>query len=256
MPTAEIDAIVDRLGTVVADARARRRRLGFFAAVYGQTTREVRREVEAGAFDDDARMARFVALFARRYLDALEAWQAGGQPTRSWRAAFRATERTDRVILQHVLLGMNAHINVDLAIVAASLCPGDSIVDLKDDFNRINDILERLMGPVQACIGRFSPLLHVLAAVGGDVDNEVLNFSIRVARRESWQQAVTLAHLDGERRALAIDSLDRKVAVLARLVGQPGGVLERAVDVVAFLESDDVVAVIDALAAVVPTPVP
>jgi hypothetical protein len=50
--------------------------------------------------------------------------------------------------------------------------------------------------------------------------------------------------------------LDRKVAVLARLVVEPGGILERAVDVVAHLESDDVVAVIDALALVEPRPLP
>jgi len=247
VPTPEIDAVVDRLDDVVADARARRLRLGFFAAMYRQVTTTVRREVEAGSFDDDARMARFVAMFAGRYLEAHRLWEAGEQPTRSWRAAFRATERSDRVILQHVLLGMNAHINLDLAVVAATISPGDAIAELKDDFGRINDILQRLMVPLQDTIGRFSPLLHVLWAVGGDSDDEVLNFSIRVARADAWNHAVALAHLGGDRRAVAVDLLDRKVAMLARLVAQPGGILERAVDVVAFLESDDVVAVIDAL---------
>ncbi len=256
VPTPEIDAIVDRLDGIVADARARRHRYGFFAAMYRQTTDAVRQEVEAGRFDDDARMARFVAMFAERYLTAVRTWEAGQQPTRSWRAAFRATDRKDVLILQHLVLGMNAHINLDLAIVAAAICPGDSIVELKADFGRINDVLQRLMDPVKACVGRFSPLLYVLGAVGGETDDEVFNFSIRVARHDAWQQAVTLAHLDAERAALAIDSLDRKVAVLARLVAQPGGVLNRAVDVVAFLESDDVVAVIDALALVEPTPLP
>ncbi|HEX7277565.1 MAG TPA: DUF5995 family protein [Acidimicrobiales bacterium] len=256
MPTPEIDAIVERLDGIVADARARRHRYGYFAAMYRQTTAAVRREIEAGHFDDDARMARFVAMFAERYLTAVRTWEAGHQPTRSWRAAFRVTERKDALILQHLLLGMNAHINLDLAVVAAAISPGDSIVELKGDFERINDVLQRLMDPVKDCVGRFSPLLHVLEAVGGDTDDQILNFSIRVARNDAWQQAVTLAHLDAERAALAIDSLDRKVAVLAHLVAQPGGVLNRAVDLVAFLESDDVVAIIDALALVEPTPRP
>lgn len=241
---------------MIADARARRHRSGLFAAMYRQVTVTVRQEVEAGRFDDDARMARFVALFADRYLTAFQTWAAGQQPTRSWRAAFRATERRDAVILQHLLLGMNAHINLDLAIVAATISPGDSIESLKADFGRVNDILQRLMDPIRDCVTRFSPLLHVLWAVGGDADDEILNFSIRVARRDAWQQAVTLAHLNAEQAALAVDSLDRKVAVLGRLVAQPGGVLNRAVDVVAFLESDDVVAVIDALGTVEPIPLP
>ncbi|MEA2931418.1 MAG: hypothetical protein QOI56_203 [Actinomycetota bacterium] len=256
MPTPEIDAIVDRLDALVADARARRHRRGFFAAMYRQVTDTVRRDVAAGAFDDDARMGRFVALFAGRYLDAVGTWDAGGRAPRSWRATFVAGERKDRVILQHLLLGMNAHINLDLAVVAATIAPGDTIFELKDDFGRINDILGRLMEPLQDCIGRFSPLLHVLWAVGGGADDEVLNFSLRVARADAWHQAVTLAHLDPGRRAGAIDALDRKAAVLARLVAQPGGILERAVDVVAFAESDDLVAVIDALGQVRPKPLP
>ena len=256
VPVPEIEAIVKRLDRVVDDARARRHRSGYFAAMYRQTTWAVQREVEAGSFDDDARMARFVGMFAGRYLEAVRLWQGGQDPTRSWRTTFRTDERTDAVILQHLLLGMNAHINLDLAVVAAALCPGDSIFGLKGDFGRINDILQRLLPPVQACISHFSPLLHVLWAVGGDTDDEVLHFSIKVARREAWQQAVTLAHTSADRLPRAIDSLDRRVAVLGKLVAQPGGVLQHAVDVVGFLESDNVVAVIDALAKVEPEPLP
>ncbi len=256
MSTPEIDAVVERLDRLVVDARARRHRYGFFAAMYRQVTVTVRREVEAGHFDDDARMARFVAMFAERYLIAARSWQAGQKPTRSWQAAFATTPRKDALILQHILLGMNAHINLDLAVVAAAISPGDSIVDLEGDFGRINDVLRRLMDPIQDCVGRFSPMLHLLWEVGGSADDEVLNFSIRVARRDAWQQAVTLAHLDREQLPLAIDSLDRKVAVLARLVAQPGGVLNHAVDVVRYLESKNVVKVIDALATVEPLPLP
>ena len=256
MALPEIDAIVHRLDGVIAQARGRRHRNGLFAAMYRQTTKAVAREVEAGSFDDDARMARFVSQFAGRYLEALPIWEAGQQPTRSWRAAFRATDRADVLILQHLLLGMNAHINLDLAVTAAAICPGDSIVELKADFGRINDILHALLEPVRDCIAQFSPLLHILWDLGGDVDDGVLNFSIRVARNDAWQQAVTLAHLGTGQLAPAVDSLDRKVAVLARLVAQPGGVLDRAVDVVGFLESNDVVAVMDALAEVTPEPLP
>ena len=50
--------------------------------------------------------------------------------------------------------------------------------------------------------------------------------------------------------------LDRKVAVLARVVVEPGGILDRAVDVVAYLESDDVWVPFDALGRVKPKPLP
>ena len=247
MPNADIDATVARLSQAIGETRARNPRLALFGAMYRQTTVAVGRGVDAGVFDDGDRMGRFIALFAGRYLEALRVATAGGQPTRSWRMAFAAAERPDRVILQHLVLGINAHINLDLGIVAAQVAPGDAIAGLKDDFGRINDVLGRLAPPVQDCLGRFSPLLHVLFTVSGRKDDEVLNFSFKVARSEAWAQAVTLAHLDPAIVPLAIDSLDRKVSVLGRLVTDPGGVMERAVDVVAFTESDDIVAIVDAL---------
>ena len=250
MANADVDAAVAELDLVLADARLRQPRLGLFAAMYRQTTIAVGRGIDAGAFDDGERMGRFITHFAGRYLAAYHALQAGGEPTRSWKVAFAATQRTDTVILQHLILGINAHINLDLGIVAAQMAPGDTIAGLHADFNRINNVLGNLAPAVQDCIGRFSPLLHVLFRVGGKKDDEMLNFSFEVARDEAWSQAVTLAHLDPVVASTTIDSLDRKVSVLAKLVADPGGVMEHAVQVVAFTESDDVVAVVDALSKV------
>lgn len=116
---------------------------------------------------------------------------------------------------------------------------------------RVNAILSALLPKVRACIGRFSPLLDVIDRVGGADDDEILNFSIRVARDEAWSRAVMLAATDdAARRAELVGSLDRGVAVLGKVVASPGGLLGRAVDLVAAIESDDVVAVMDALGGV------
>jgi hypothetical protein len=228
----------------VAQAEADRR--GWFTAMYRQTTRAVRERTAAGTFDDPDRMGRFVERFAGRYLEPLRAHREGRPVPRCWRAAFEAGR--DHLILQHLLLGMNAHVNLDLAVVAAETCPGEEITSLHDDFMRVNDILGALLPKVRSCIGRFSPLLDVIDRVGGGEDDEVLNFSLRVARKEAWSQALVLAATpDPVRRVELIDSLDRGVAVLAKVVATPGGLLQRAVDLVAATESDNVVGVMDAL---------
>ena len=214
--------------------------------MYRQTTRAVRTRTAAGAFDDPERMGRFVERFAARYLEPLRTHRDGRPVPRCWRAAFEAG--SDHLILQHLLLGMNAHVNLDLAVVAAETCPGEEITSLHDDFMRVNDILGALLPKVRSCIGRFSPLLDVIDRIGGGEDDEVLNFSLRVARKEAWSQALVLAATpDPARRDELIDSLDRGVAVLGKVVASPGGLLQRAVDLVAATESDDVVGVMDAL---------
>ena len=234
-------------------ARGNADRRGWFTAMYRQTTRAVRDRTAAGAFDDPERMGRFVERFAARYLGPLRAHPEGRPVPRCWRIAFEAG--TDHLILQHLLLGMNAHVNLDLAVVAAETCPGEEIDSLHDDFMRVNDILGALLPKVRFCIGRFSPLLDVIDRIGGGEDDEILNFSIRVARKEAWSQALVLASTDDPaRRAELVDSLDRAVAVLGKVVASPGGLLQRAVDLVAATESDDVVAVMDALGEVAPDP--
>jgi hypothetical protein len=223
-------------------------RRGWFGAMYLQTTRTVRDRVAAGLFDDAERMCRFVEAFAARYLTPLQASRQGQPVPRCWALAFDTAARRDKVILQHLLLGINAHVNLDLAVVAAEICPGEQIGSLNDDFMRVNAVLAELLPAVRACIGRFSPLLDVIDRVGGADDDEILNFSIRVAREEAWSQALLLAATDDPaRRAQLVDSLDRAVSVLGKVVASPGGLLRRAVDLVAATESDDVVAVMDAL---------
>ncbi len=251
-PAADIDAVIRDLDVVIDDARASACRLGFFASLYRGMTAAVKQGVEDGSFDDGTRMSRLAGAFAARYFDALGAWRGGEVPTRSWRVAFETAGREDRLILQHLLLGVNAHINLDLAVAAAELAPGAAIGDLQDDFLRISDTIERLLDPVQEVVGRFSPLLGTLDLVGGRTDEHVLNFSLEVARGDAWRQAVVLAQLDESQRGEAVFLTDRRVAFLGGILKDPGGRLGPAVDVIRFAESDDVRAVIDGLRAIDP----
>jgi len=53
--------------------------------------------------------------FAGLYLDALLADQRGERPPGPWAVAFAAADTAALPPLRHTLLGMNAHINYDLA---------------------------------------------------------------------------------------------------------------------------------------------
>ena len=246
---------VVRLLTAVTDrARAAAHRRGYFAAMYRQMSVAVEQRIAGGYFNDGPRMSRLTAAFANRYLDALDTFSAGAEPTRSWRASFSCAERRDRLILQQVVLGINAHVNLDLGVAAAEVAPGDQIHDLRADFERINNVIGGLLDAVQESIGAFSPLLDLLWRVSDRPGDEVLNFSFKVARDEAWRHAVVLAGLPASERPGVIDSFDRAAALLARLVIEPGGILGRTVSIVKHTEHEDVRAVIDALASVEPQP--
>jgi Family of unknown function (DUF5995) len=216
-----IDEVIERLNETLLWATAEQSRIGYFAALYKGVTDKVREGIASGLFEDGARMERLDVIFANRYLDALRMFRAGEQPTRSWLFAFESTEGTNPIVLQHLLLGINAHINLDLGVAAAEVSKGSEIGALRRDFDSINDILASRVSVVQAQIARVSPLISLLARVDPTADRAVINFSIGRARDQAWTVAELLACIHPSEWPNRIDVLDRATTSLARLIRDP-----------------------------------
>jgi len=125
----------------------------FFLATYLRTTRAVAEELERGGFRDPAWVERWDVAFADLYLDAVEDGQAGRRPPRPWAVAFGAGAGADGLPpLRHVLLGMNAHINYDLAqsllavISSRDFDDPELLADRHADHARIDQVLVARVG--------------------------------------------------------------------------------------------------------------
>ena len=243
-----IDEVIARLGDVIDRSRRERSRLGFFAALYRKVTIKVKEGIAAGRFDDGRRMERLDVTFANRYLEALAQFRAGGNPTPCWLVSFGAAATWPPIILQHLLLGMNAHINFDLGIAAATTCPRDELGELKHDFNEINVILAGLVGQVQSGIYRLSPWIKVLGEIDPRANRVIVNFSMEKAREAAWRVAERLAPVPPDQWAAPLAKLDLEVTVLGRLVRRPiGKLLNLKLMVIRSRETGDVDKVIDVL---------
>jgi Family of unknown function (DUF5995) len=249
MRATDLDDVLVKLTHIIHDQRDRSSPLAFFPAVYRTTTARVRAGIQGGTFADGARMDRLVTTFANRYLAALT---ANGDPKspRSWQVAFDAAGRQHLMILQHVLLGMNAHINFDLPLAVVETANGGSVDALEADFLAINAILADVLNPVQEVIGRFSPLLDLLDRLGGKQDERLITFSITTARDEAWHEATRLALESPERRERSMLSLDRRVALLSEHIIAPDGPLGLAISLIARTELTDRSTITNALLAV------
>lgn len=247
---ASIDGALARLDAVVEVCRARASRVGYFAVVCRRMCRALAGRISEEAFDDADRLDRFAGLIVRPYLDALAAFERDEEPPRSWLVCFSLADGGEATILQHVITGTNAQVNLDLAVAAAQLVRGGSIADVEADFGRVAAIIGEELERVQGAVAPFSPLVGCLRAVADGPGGEVLRFSLPVAVEEAWRRAVLLSALPMGRWPATTDSIDRATAVLGRTVAQPGGALHHAVEVVrhAETETEDVPAVIDALA--------
>jgi hypothetical protein len=244
-----IDDVVARMDRVLDRCIERRSRLGYFTVLYRDVTVRVRDEIRAHRFDDGERMERLDVVFASRYLAAVEQYWAGTTPTKSWTVAFESALRWRPIVLQHLLLGMNAHINLDLAIAAAQTAPGSELPALERDFDRISGLLTGMIEDVQNRLVRISPWMRVVDMAGGRSDEEIVGFGVSGARDVAWQAARRLAVVPRPQLDQAIALQDHVVATLARGILAPRWIVGWALGVVRVSEPRDVCAVIERLRA-------
>ncbi len=228
-PARTIDEVLGQLDGIFARSRARGTADGFFAVLYRQVTAEVQRRIGAGIFEDGPRMEWFDVVFANRYLAAADAYEHGRDPGICWGLALGQSRAWRPVVIQHLLLGMNAHINLDLGIVAAEVAPGARIRDLETDFMRINDVLASLVDEVQRRLAIVWPALRAIDGFAGGLDEAVVNFSMRRAREHAWSVALRLSGIeDAVARQRAISEIDMNASAIANLVQHPPGFLAKA----------------------------
>jgi hypothetical protein len=227
----ELDVVLDR-------ATDRGSREGYFAAIYRKVTAKVAEGIATGFFDDGERMERLDVVFARRYLSALESFEHQRPSTKSWDLAFEATRQRRPIVLQHLLMGINAHINLDLGI-AAGTAAGAALPDLRRDFDRINEILATVVAGIEHDLAEISPWIGFLDWIGGRHDEELIRFSIEIARTEAWRFATELAPLDPLHWSGPIGARDTRVAHLATRVLRPG-LLSTGLMVIRARERNDV----------------
>lgn len=229
MPPKTISEVIGQLDIMIAEAKEHSSRLGYFPALYRRVTVEVKNKVEQNYFDDNARMEKLDVVFANRYLAAYQAYQKDEGCSASWQVAFDAARSWRPLVLQHLLLGMNAHISFDLGMAAATVAPGHAINSLQGDFNKINNILSSLVDTVQSELAQLWPLLKAIDWLAGSMDEKLARFSMTIARDAAWKMAEQYAMLQVGQQEEFVNVRDKKVAGFAQKIYQPGLLLQSAI---------------------------
>ena len=217
------DDVLARFDTEIATARAQAGRWGYFACLYRAVTIRVREGCQQGAFEDPARMERLVGRFAEMYFDALNRWRMGIRPTRAWKVAFETASKPGLLVLQHMALGINAHVNVDLAVATAFVAGEQPISGLKADFDAINERLASLIDEIEGALATKDKLIAGADVVLGRLDERFANFSLRRARDEAWMAARLLSSAKPALHEAIVRLLDRRAALLGQVVATPLG---------------------------------
>lgn len=197
----EIEILKENLEKIIKWSVENQNRNGYFAALYKNISARVQDGIFTSAFDDPLRMEKFVKVFAGYYIDAFEEYKIGIlEKSNPWFHVFEQG-KIKRTIIQHLLLGVNTHINFDLPNTCVRIAPGTDLLYLCNDYFRINSILAASIDQVEKQIFTLSPILSVLARFISKVERKLLNFSLSVARGKSWEFACQQAI--GDKKAIA-----------------------------------------------------
>jgi Family of unknown function (DUF5995) len=197
MAASSIDDVIASLEKIITECIANNSRLGYFAALYLKVTKSVKDGIASGQFEDGEQTEKLDMIFAGFYLDAYAKWMKKEKPSGPWALAFEQAEKSSVLVLQHLLLGMNAHINLDLGVAAVEVCGKQPIAIMQKDFDAINTIISSLTYQVLADLGRISPLLSLLGLHATN-NSPLIQFSISNARDGAWCFAEDLIQKKGD----------------------------------------------------------
>lgn len=259
-PVATIDEVIAAIQGIIGWSIANESRLGYFAALYKRITIAIKQAIAENKFYDGPRMERFDVTFASRYFTALNGWFHPGPQyphvSHCWRVAFDGALLPGPILVQHMLAGVNAHIDLDLGIAAEAVAPGEQLPSLHQDFNTVNAVLASQVSTVVGEIDSLSPVLADIYDILQKYEFDLIADALVVVRDSAWAFATLLSKEPAFAHPASISIHDLEVAGLGALILHPPGLLQGIVDVIASRESRDIVKNIETLDAIANTPAP
>ncbi|MFB6207125.1 MAG: DUF5995 family protein [Haloglomus sp.] len=177
-----------------------------FLTVYAHTTEAVAARIERGEFEDPDWVAHYLVAFANRYREAVHDYERGelAAVADPWQLAFDSGRAPDSLATQDALLGVNAHINYDLAFALADVgIETDRSVKLADH-RAVTEVLRSIVDDIQDLLTEaYAPGLERVDESMGRVDERLAIFTIDECRSSAWRNAVGLCSRFRARRWLA-----------------------------------------------------
>jgi hypothetical protein len=195
----EEQAVLMRMTALIEQWDAAHDRRAIFLGCYRLMTRNMLDAIAEERFHDNAWVNRLLHRFADYYFVALgrfEQDEASAPPV--WKLAFDATRDENVMTLQHLLLGVNAHINYDLIFSLCDLLQpewAELTVEQRAQRHADHELVNRIIGETvdavqDQVIERFSPWVEFFDKMLGPLDEWLTSQLLSHWREEVWETAV------------------------------------------------------------------
>ena len=198
-------ALIDRMEGQSREWEQKGDRRCIFLRCYSLMSGNVLAAVRAQRFADSDWVANLMHHFAGYYFEPLARYEAGETPVPTvWQRAHDAARGEEATAAQHLLAGVNAHINYDLPLAIydllepewADLSPAGR-GERRDDHDLINVIIADTVDRVQdQVVERHDPWMNIIDQVGGYLDEWLVAQMIRIWRDRVWERSLALLAAD------------------------------------------------------------
>ncbi len=226
-PVATVPEVLDRMEAIQRHVERHEPRgpldgVACFNFLYRVITDNIFRKLGESFFEDGDFIDRLDVAFANRYFDALRAHAAGDDPglSRSWAALIERRSARRVAALQFAVAGVNAHVNLDLALALVATFSSIGVrtptATQRRDYDRVNLIFGEEMARLRDHLqGRLEDWVDERA---GEVDDAIGNWSIVAARDAAWANGDVVRELRrfGIPDASYVRALDRLVGLAGR----------------------------------------
>jgi Family of unknown function (DUF5995) len=200
-------------------------RRGIFVTAYILITEEIQRRIQRRQFENPEWVGRYAVSFANLYRIALIGYETGPPVdiSKAWRVSFQTSAQGTGLVIEDLILGINAHINHDLPIALNEVSISEEREQKHRDHSAINDALKFAIAPVRSRIEMlYAPGLSLFDEILDPLEVEITSFSFEKARENAWIQGVGLANARNEQeQKYGLAAIDERAGVLASLIIAP-----------------------------------
>jgi hypothetical protein len=234
------ESYIAKMEQQLAEMRAARDTRAVFQLTYLTFSKQVLAAVKARRFGDMPFATDMCCRFVEVYLQQLSLWDARDpRQCVTWQRAFSLMEQGRANVMQAMLLGMNAHINYDLAFVTLGACraagdlAGEGVgeraltgnrsgvpTERYSDFLVINQVGWESLALIQdVVLTSFHRPLYLANLAGRRLTRPMGERVLLEARDASWFQTCLLVQArDGAERDLVARLIDSHAASIADVI--------------------------------------
>jgi hypothetical protein len=221
-PFTRVRDVVEGLTCLEDVFLARGDRRGVFVTAYLTVTQTLDSWLDRGLFLQNTLVADYVVVFANAYRQALASHQEGSPDNvaMAWRQSFEACRDPRVSVFQHLLLGINAHINHDLPYAVLQGGLDVRCQRCYHDHRRIDDALRVATPLVRRRIAAlYQRPLRVANYLYGRMIDDAVSLTFERARQHSWVMAKALEAAGPSSERLRVGALiDRRAASAGQLI--------------------------------------